>query len=163
MDDDTCFQIYTNIGHDEAACIWSLYLGSQKHYDAFANTWDICTEFNELAPPEDDDWDTTLDDPSMCPPLVNPSAAHAAMDLVDGPPICPTLADPPAACTAADSPSHAAMALVNNSPILPTLVDPLVACTAADPSSHNATVFVGNTVPVSDSPEIPILVDILYN
>ena len=33
----------------------------------------------------------------------------------------------------------------------------------ANPSSHNATVFVGDTVPVLDSPEIPILVDILYN
>ena len=163
VDDDSCFQIHTNIGCDEVAHIWSLYPGSQKCYDAFATTWDICTEFNEVAPPEDNDWDTTFDDPPMCPPLVDPSAARTAMDLVDDPPICSTLADPPAAHTAADSPFHAAMALVNNSPIPPTLVDPPAARTAADPSSHNAMVFIGDTIPVSDSPEILILVDILYN
>ena len=145
------------------AHIWLSYLGSQKHYDAFADTWDICTEFDELAPPEDDNWDTTFDDPPMCPPLVDPSAAHTTMDLVNDPPICPTLANPLAAHTAADSPSHAAMALVNDSLIPPTLVDPPAARTAANPSSHNAMVFIGNTIPVLNSPEILILVDILYN
>ena len=172
VDDDTCFRICTNIGHDEAALIWLSYPGSQKCYNAFADTWDICTEFDELAPPEDNDWGATFDDPPMCPPLIDSPAARTAMDLVNDPPICPTLADPPAAHTVADSPSHAAMALVNDSLIPPTLVDsptpptlvnPLAAHTVANPSSHNAMFFIGDTIPVSDSPEILILVDILYN
>ena len=56
------FRLRINIGHSMASEIWASYPGGQKHYDSFMDEWDICTEFDPTAPPEDDILEIHFDD-----------------------------------------------------------------------------------------------------
>ena len=84
------FQLRVNIGHSTASQIWASYPGGQKHYDSFMDKWDICTEFNYTAPPEDDILEVDFDDnkgsqdthrQSFNVPEPNPSAHQTACFL----------------------------------------------------------------------------------
>ena len=81
------FRLRINIGHSTASEIWASYPGGQKRYDSFTDEWDICTEFDPTAPPEDDILEIDFDDDdggqdahtqSHNSPEPNPSAHQTA-------------------------------------------------------------------------------------
>jgi hypothetical protein len=87
-DDDTGFRIRTRVDRAQVPDIWEQYTNSQRRFNSLLNEWDICTELDPEAEPEDiDDGygafdDMRVDTPTRAPtPLPGPTPPRAPTPL----------------------------------------------------------------------------------